>query len=274
MAVSKRVRYEVLRRDNFTCKYCGGSTPDVTLTIDHVIPVALGGGDDPSNLVAACTDCNAGKSSAVPDSAVVADVNAKAVKWSAALRKAADERLAQWSHRTEFEDWFLGMWKSWTYGGPNGDKYTVSIPDVFGQSLAQFMAAGLERHDLEELVAVAMAAKTKEPWKYFCGCCWRRIRESQKRAQEILEVDPISDAVRRFEISDYDVPDIWIVVTQQWRSSGRGDFAPCACEAGEYCGDIACLWKHTVAGARELAEEMYGAARANAPDSKESADGT
>lgn len=54
MAVSKRTRYEVLRRDNHTCRYCGGSAPDVRLTVDHVLPVTLGGSDDPSNLVAAC----------------------------------------------------------------------------------------------------------------------------------------------------------------------------------------------------------------------------
>ena len=63
MAVTKRVRFEVLRRDNHTCRYCGASAPDTTLTVDHVTPVALGGSHDPSNLVAACKDCNAGKAS-------------------------------------------------------------------------------------------------------------------------------------------------------------------------------------------------------------------
>ena len=28
MAVSKRLRYEILRRDNHTCRYCGASAPD------------------------------------------------------------------------------------------------------------------------------------------------------------------------------------------------------------------------------------------------------
>lgn len=38
MAVSKRLRYEILRRDEFTCRYCGRRAPDVQLTIDHVVP--------------------------------------------------------------------------------------------------------------------------------------------------------------------------------------------------------------------------------------------
>ena len=40
MAVSKRTRFEVLRRDNFTCRYCRST--DNELTVDHVTPVALG----------------------------------------------------------------------------------------------------------------------------------------------------------------------------------------------------------------------------------------
>lgn len=35
MPVSKRLRYEVLRRDSHTCRYCGGAAPDVKLTVDH-----------------------------------------------------------------------------------------------------------------------------------------------------------------------------------------------------------------------------------------------
>ena len=59
---SRGVRFKVLTRDEFTCRYCGRKAPDVTLDVDHVIPVRDGGSDDLGNLVAACVDCNAGKS--------------------------------------------------------------------------------------------------------------------------------------------------------------------------------------------------------------------
>lgn len=62
MPVSVRVRFEVLKRDNFTCKYCGQKSPAVVLEVDHIIPVCEGGSDDPINLVAACWECNRGKS--------------------------------------------------------------------------------------------------------------------------------------------------------------------------------------------------------------------
>lgn len=47
---------EVLRRDNFTCQYCGRQTP--YLTIDHIVPRHLGGEHTWKNLVAACPSCN------------------------------------------------------------------------------------------------------------------------------------------------------------------------------------------------------------------------
>jgi hypothetical protein len=36
-ALSARVRYEVLDREAHTCRYCGRSSPVVTLHVDHVI---------------------------------------------------------------------------------------------------------------------------------------------------------------------------------------------------------------------------------------------
>lgn len=62
------MRFEILRRCNFACYYCGvpAALGLKVLHVDHVIPVALGGTNDPWNLVAACWDCNAGKTNGVP----------------------------------------------------------------------------------------------------------------------------------------------------------------------------------------------------------------
>lgn len=61
-AVSKRTRFSVFARDNFTCRYCGRQSDSVVLVIDHLIPVAAGGTNDMENLVTACEPCNQGKS--------------------------------------------------------------------------------------------------------------------------------------------------------------------------------------------------------------------
>src|SRR5689334_18686208 len=66
MAVSKRTRFEVFKRDGFRCLYCGASPLTNTLTVklqaDHVEAKSRGGPDDAANLVTACIDCNLGKS--------------------------------------------------------------------------------------------------------------------------------------------------------------------------------------------------------------------
>jgi 5-methylcytosine-specific restriction endonuclease McrA len=52
----KLTKREILRRDEYTCQYCGQRTP--VLTIDHVNPRHLGGQHEWDNLVTACPTCN------------------------------------------------------------------------------------------------------------------------------------------------------------------------------------------------------------------------
>lgn len=59
--ISKKLRFEVFKRDSFTCQYCGRMAPDVILEIDHINPVKEGGTNDIMNLITSCFDCNRGK---------------------------------------------------------------------------------------------------------------------------------------------------------------------------------------------------------------------
>jgi hypothetical protein len=59
--ISKKIRFEVFKRDSFKCQYCGRSAPDVILNVDHIVPVAEGGTKDIMNLITSCFDCNSGK---------------------------------------------------------------------------------------------------------------------------------------------------------------------------------------------------------------------
>lgn len=56
-----KLRYKILKRDNFMCVVCGRRPPDVDLCIDHIKPVSKGGNNAESNLRTLCTDCNLGK---------------------------------------------------------------------------------------------------------------------------------------------------------------------------------------------------------------------
>lgn len=60
-----RLRFQVLKRDNFSCCKCGASPakdPAVTLHIDHIIPWSKGGRTILENLQTLCSECNLGKS--------------------------------------------------------------------------------------------------------------------------------------------------------------------------------------------------------------------
>lgn len=68
-ALSKRTRFAVFARDGFKCRYCGHTSEEVTLVVDHLIAVANGGTDDSDNLVTACETCNQGKAATAIDTA-------------------------------------------------------------------------------------------------------------------------------------------------------------------------------------------------------------
>ena len=55
----KDQRVRVLKRDNYTCAYCGLDANQV----DHIIPRSAGGTHDLDNLVACCKQCNTRKGS-------------------------------------------------------------------------------------------------------------------------------------------------------------------------------------------------------------------
>lgn len=63
-----RTRFDIFKRDNFACQYCGGTAQDgAKLHIDHVIPRHSGGSTEKDNLITACQQCNMGKSDVLLD---------------------------------------------------------------------------------------------------------------------------------------------------------------------------------------------------------------
>ena len=63
--ISWRMRFLVLRRDDFKCRSCGTSPairPGTVLVVDHIVPWAKGGETVMENLQTLCEPCNGGKS--------------------------------------------------------------------------------------------------------------------------------------------------------------------------------------------------------------------
>lgn len=116
-AISKKVRFEVFKRDSFTCQYCGKAAPDVILHVDHIHPVSKGGDNSILNLITSCAGCNGGKGARpIDDQAALAkqrqqlaEINEKReqlqlmVQWKTELESLGDQEVeaaANWFTRS------------------------------------------------------------------------------------------------------------------------------------------------------------------------------
>ena len=187
MSVSKRLRFEILRRDNYTCRYCGLTAADTELRVDHVLPVDLGGKDEATNLVTACEPCNTGKTSIAPDSELVADIEEKALKWDRALALAVEHRLSELAEREQLLEW---MEFEWIYR----HDFAAPLPDDWESSVARFAAQGLPVPEMDDAINVAYAApvKPESMWRYFCGVCWRKVDAIRGTARSLIETGEVA----------------------------------------------------------------------------------
>jgi hypothetical protein len=189
--ISRRLRYEILRRDDHTCRYCGGRAPDVALTVDHVVPAALGGTDDPSNLTAACRDCNAGKSSSSPDAATVAQVNEDAARWSRAIQRAMEVVTDDLERGQHLIDAFDVIWREYHWGDCHtgeGLRY-LPRPSEWRKQVASLADEPAVTPDLiTESVQAAMRAKSVEDrFFYFFGVVRNKVAAIHEAARRLID---------------------------------------------------------------------------------------
>lgn len=192
-SLSKRLRFEILRRDNHACRYCGATAPDAHLTVDHVVPVALGGTDEPTNLITACVDCNNGKSSVPADAPVVDSVAADALRWAKAMVRASDIAQQKRDILLGIETAVLDYWTGVEVRYRN-ETYADYLPADWYLSVHRWVAAGLTKGDLIEACHLTVYGRQKPAsaaWKYFCGVCWRMVEARQTLARELIEADEV-----------------------------------------------------------------------------------
>lgn len=224
MAISKRLRYEILRRDNHTCRYCGASAPDALLELDHVTPTVLGGKDSADNLVTACTACNNGKGSSTPDTPLVADVAQDAVRWAAAMKRAAAQQRDDATALRRYADDLAELWRIEWAGlvivdhEPDRNWYFVKDPDRTYPWVVK---------DVERDVALHLADTEDEALRWHDGYLGRTVPP---------------------------LPDDWDASVETWRAAGidtadqldalnatrRADYVPWASRYRYFCGVI---WK-------------------------------
>jgi HNH endonuclease len=171
MSISKRLRFDTFKRDEFQCVYCGAHPPDALLEVDHVRPVADGGENDADNLVTACSECNRGKGSEllsnVPQS--LSDKAAETLERETQLR-AYYEILQAKKDRRDDELWSIAD----VYMERFGD-------DSIQRSRLASIRTFLDRLDYFQVLEAMEVATRKmyhrgSAFRYFCGICWRNIK--------------------------------------------------------------------------------------------------
>jgi DNA-directed RNA polymerase subunit RPC12/RpoP len=184
IAISKRLRFEVFKRDGFACQYCGATPPGALLHCDHIDPVANGGQTEINNLVTACEACNLGKSSvplhSVPESLAdrAADVLEREAQIAGYQAVMKAKRLRLEAEAQQVLEFFCSSF------GRSG------IPISHFSSIKRFV----DRLGLDSCLSAAEIAQSKfnsryrKAFLYFCGICWRQIREAEQSSASEKEI--------------------------------------------------------------------------------------
>lgn len=192
--LSKRTRFSVFTRDGFACRYCGKTPPDVQLEVDHLVPVALGGGNARENLVTSCHDCNRGKAARSLDD-TVPPLNPEAVLESARAAKAqADALIAEQRALRDKTDAVYAvahpLCSRLIEVVAPGDEWNDEIDDLCGKA-CKAVYLFVERLPLAKVTEAIEATERRAEQRYvfegsaalryFCGACWRMVREASAR---------------------------------------------------------------------------------------------
>lgn len=172
-AIGKKARFEVFKRDGFICAYCGSSPPSVILQVDHIHPVSKGGTNSIDNLITSCQPCNIGKGAttllSIPQSldekaALIAEQEEQ-IKWYQKVIFSKQNRIEK--ETNQIVEIFLktgGFYKS--------DVITVK---KFIELIGFFQVK-----ESAEIAISKFFYRTPRAFKYFCGICLNKYKESQK----------------------------------------------------------------------------------------------
>ncbi len=172
MSVGKKVRFEVFKRDKFACQYCGKRPPNVVLEVDHIEPRAQGGSDDYSNLITSCFDCNRGKGAASLEARECDNVAATQLETIAQLAAFNEMLLAA----TERSRDHLEQVKQYLLASFEWNDSMLDAADI--ASLKRFMRMLNISQLFEAIDAATHKRGAMTQWKYFCGVCWRVVRDT------------------------------------------------------------------------------------------------
>jgi len=198
VTISAKTRFDILKRDRFTCAYCGRTPPEVLLHVDHIVPVADGGPDDPENLTTACRDCNLGKgarrldSGTEPRSSNVEELQERIAQAQAYAEYLTEATAARRDLDATRMDLLSAAWhRAWGGTGKpvehEDGKFYFELPDGGYWPEKSSIRAILRRLPFErvidamEITSGRFERPAYETLRYFYGVCWRMIRENEAK---------------------------------------------------------------------------------------------
>jgi hypothetical protein len=147
------VRFAVFARDGFTCRYCGRQPGDVKLVVDHIIPIAENGTNDPENLITSCEACNQGKAAKIIAQMAPTELDRLRLAQEYEEQKAAAEQArATAENREAFKDEMVDLWCA-----------IRGSQDVDGRTI-RLMAQYAREFDVGTVADWIEKAHAKMPW--------------------------------------------------------------------------------------------------------------
>jgi len=175
-AIGPKLRFEIFKRDGFTCQYCGAHPPNTVLQVDHIDPVANGGDNDQYNLITSCDQCNGGKGARLLSNAPMSLAEkAKQIAESERQLKGYNKAIRERRKRME-ED-------AWEVADVFMDRFCQENDRAIKKMNFRSILIFLEKMPLHEVVDAMEKATDKIGWsksqcfRYFCGICWKKIKE-------------------------------------------------------------------------------------------------
>jgi 5-methylcytosine-specific restriction endonuclease McrA len=182
--ISKQLRFEVFKRDKFTCQYCGRSAPDVILNVDHIKPVSQDGTNDIMNLITSCFDCNNGKrAKLLSDDTIIK--KQKSQLEALQERKEQIEMMFEWKKgMLEIDDQITNQladyWSELVTGFSLNDNGKASLKKISRKyALDEIMTAmkiATEQYLIIEKEVITHES-VENAWKKIPGICYNRKLE-------------------------------------------------------------------------------------------------
>lgn len=184
---SKKLRFEVFKRDSFTCQYCGRKAPDVILHVDHIHPRAKGGKNNILNLITSCVDCNSGKfDRLISDDAVLERQRKQLAELQE--RKEQLEMMFEWQRslldldeqtRSQLADFWYELVPGFSLNEA-GEKDLRALQRKFGiEEVLTSMRIASEQYLKTDDAGKLTVDSVNEAWSKIGGICTCRKRERE-----------------------------------------------------------------------------------------------